>query len=64
MMASRQMSDCKPKKTEPFACSAKLFASQPVRPDFGGCLPLNCVFGSEQGCTGLSGEQNPYPLRM
>ena len=63
MMASRPMSVCKPTKTGQFADSANLFAVQPVRPDFGGCLPLNCESGRDQGCNGLSGEQNPYPLR-
>ena len=64
MMASRPISDCKQRKTEPFADSANLFAAQPVRPDFEGCLELNFESGRDQGSTGLSGEQNPYPLRM
>ncbi len=63
MMASRPMSGCKPSRMGPFADSANLFEVQPVRPDFGGRLPLNLEPGSDQGCTGSSVEQNPYPLR-
>ena len=63
MMASRPMSVGKPRKTGQFADSASLFAVQPERPDFGGCLELNRETGRDQGSTGLSGEQNPYPLR-
>lgn len=64
MMVSRPMSGCKQRMTEQFADSANLFAVQPVRPDFEGCLELNRESGRNQNRTGLGGEQNPYPLRM
>lgn len=64
MMVSRPMSGCKQRMTEQFADSANLFAVQPVRPEFAGCLALNRESGRDQNRTGLGGEQNPYPLRM
>lgn len=63
MLVSRRMSDGKQRKTDQFADSASLFAVQPVRPDFAGCLALNPESGMDQNRTGLGGEQNPYPLR-
>ena len=63
MMALRPVSDCKPRSTEQFAALANLFAVQPVRPEFDGCLALNCDSGRDQSRTGSCGEQKPYPLR-
>ena len=64
MMDLRTMSVGKQRQTGQFADLANLFAVQPARPDCDGCLELNRESGRDQGCAGLSGEQNPYPLRM
>lgn len=63
MMSLRLMSGSTQRKTGRFADSANLLAVQPVCSDLGEGLALMRESGRDRGNAGLSGEQNPYPLR-